>query len=306
MPWCHALPVNGNSWTPCCWGDGWGGRCLMATRGVLDKSRVVVVVLDYLVGFFVVVCFLKCNLAGWISFSKHHLESFGASGMTVCVFLEASKMFHIWVGLNACPCGTGQRGGECTKGREGCTPLRPVCPVEQQVSQPQQWLKQQLLVSCTWSRHRHYYWGLRLDVVSVHHAEIPPLSICDGSNIENIIDFHLFIFQTLVFLTWTVNRKLKARVAEKMSLSSCKLNLFNLCLTDLLYCVLESIQHTSDRCDVENRGFQKKSKKYSLQVNSELNERQFLCSKFESKSHLALSVGQSCALRAACQKEQVG
>jgi len=37
----------------------------MATCGVLDKSRVVVVVLDYLVGFFfVVVCFLKCNLAG--------------------------------------------------------------------------------------------------------------------------------------------------------------------------------------------------------------------------------------------------
>lgn len=36
----------------------------MATRGVLDKSRVVVVVLDYLVGVFFVVCFLKCNLAG--------------------------------------------------------------------------------------------------------------------------------------------------------------------------------------------------------------------------------------------------
>lgn len=174
--------------------------------------------------------------------------------MTVCVFLEASKMFHSWVGLKYL------QGRECRKRSEGCTPLSPVCPVEQQVRQPQWQLKEQLLVSCTWLKHRHYYWGLRLEVVSIRHTKIPALSMCDEWNAAIKIDFHLFIFQTLVFLTWTVNRKLRARVAEKMSLSSCKLNLFNLCLTDLLYCIFESIRHTSDRCDVENSGFQKKNK----------------------------------------------
>lgn len=89
----------------------------------------------------------------------------------------------------------------------------------------------------------------------------------DEWSIENTIDFCSLIFLNTCFHEIN-SRKLKAHVAEKTSLSSHKFNLFCLC-----FVVLESVQHTSDRCDVENRVFQKNNIKYSLQVNSELSER---------------------------------